>query len=61
MNTYGIPQTLLSIREYGGPKVEEDVPLLIENNLNKKNYILRACNIKSFRHAHILFSKISSS
>ena len=31
MNTYGIPQTLLSIREYGGPKVAEDVPLLIED------------------------------
>tara|TARA_Y100000593_G_scaffold78830_1_gene146493 strand:- start:303 stop:4505 length:4203 start_codon:yes stop_codon:yes gene_type:complete len=31
MNTYGIPQTLLSIREYGGPKVGEDVPTLIED------------------------------
>ena len=31
MNTYGIPQSLLSIREYGGPKVAEDVPLLIED------------------------------
>ena len=31
MNIYGIPQTLLSIREYGGPKVEEDVPALIED------------------------------
>lgn len=31
MNTYGIPQTLLSIREYGGPKVGEDVPQLIED------------------------------
>ena len=27
----------------------------------KKNYILRTCNIKSLRHAHILFSKIFSS
>ena len=34
MNTYGIPQTLLSIREYGGPKVEEDVPLLIEDRFS---------------------------
>ena len=34
MNTYGIPQTLLSIREYGGPKVAEDVPLLIEDRFN---------------------------
>ncbi len=31
MNTYGIPQTLLSIREYGGPKVSGDSPLLIED------------------------------
>jgi len=34
MNTYGIPQTLLSIREYGGPKVEEETPLLIEDRFN---------------------------
>ena len=34
MNTYGIPQTLLSIREYGGPKVSEDVPLLIEDRFS---------------------------
>jgi len=34
MNTYGIPQTLLSIREYGGPKVAEDKPLLIEDRFN---------------------------
>ncbi len=31
MNTYGIPQTLLSIREYGGPKVSGESPLLIED------------------------------
>ncbi len=31
MNTYGIPQTLLSIREYGGPKVGENTPTLIED------------------------------
>ncbi len=31
MNTYGIPQTLLSIREYGGPKVGENSPALIED------------------------------
>ena len=34
MNTYGIPQTLLSIREYGGPKVGEDSPLLIEDRFS---------------------------
>ena len=38
MNTYGIPQTLLSIREYGGPKVNEDTPLLIEDRFS---YALR--------------------
>ena len=31
MNAYGIPQSLLSIREYGGPKVSGDTPLLIED------------------------------
>ena len=31
MNAYGIPQTLLSIREYGGPKVANDTPALIED------------------------------
>ena len=31
MNTYGIPQTLLSIREYGGPKVADDKPAIIED------------------------------
>jgi|TARA_R110001592_G_C13185389_1_gene751572 hypothetical protein len=34
MNTYGIPQTLLSIREYGGPKVLEDAPTLIEDRFS---------------------------
>jgi len=34
MNAYGIPQTLLSIREYGGPKVSGDVPALIEDRFN---------------------------
>jgi len=31
MNAYGVPQTLLSIREYGGPKVANDTPALIED------------------------------
>jgi hypothetical protein len=31
MNAYGIPQTLLSIREYGGPKIVDSVPTLIED------------------------------
>lgn len=34
MNTFGIPQTLLSIREYGGPKVDEDSPTLIEDRFS---------------------------
>jgi hypothetical protein len=31
MNVYGIPQTLLSIREYGGPHPDADTPALIED------------------------------
>ena len=31
MNAYGIPQTLLSIREYGGPLATNDAPSLIED------------------------------
>jgi hypothetical protein len=31
LNVYGIPQTLLSIREYGGPKVGNDWPVLTED------------------------------
>lgn len=31
MNVYGIPQTLLSIREYGGPALPNDQPALIED------------------------------
>ena len=33
MNMYGIPQTLLSLREYGGPKISNDTPALIEDRL----------------------------
>jgi len=31
LNIYGIPQTLLSIREYGGPKVGNEWPVLTED------------------------------
>jgi len=31
MNIYGIPQSILSIREYGGPKVSNSWPALIED------------------------------
>ena len=34
MNMYGIPQTLLSIREYGGPKTSEETPALIEDRFS---------------------------
>ena len=34
MNTYGIPKTLLSIREYGGPKADEQVPDFIEDRFS---------------------------
>lgn len=45
MNIHGIPKTLLSIREYGGPKINEEEPNLIEDrfsyvaNLTKNSYI----------------------
>lgn len=31
MNIYGIPQTYISVKEYGGPSVADVTPLLIEN------------------------------
>jgi hypothetical protein len=34
MNTYGIPQTLLSVREYGGPTVGDEAPTLIEDRFS---------------------------
>jgi len=45
MNTYGIPQTLLSIREYGGPKVSGDVPTLIEDRFSYALTINSGSNI----------------
>ena len=32
--SYGIPQSVLSIREYGGPKIEGDAPALIEDRFS---------------------------
>jgi len=49
MNTYGIPQTLLSIREYGGPKVGEDVPTLIEDRFSYALQINSGSYIKAPR------------
>lgn len=36
MNIYGIPQTLLSIREYGGPHPDAKTPALIEDRFGYK-------------------------
>ena len=49
MNTYGIPQTLLSIREYGGPKVSGDVPTLIEDRFSYALNIPSGSSIKFVR------------
>jgi len=52
MSCYGIPQTLLSIREYGGPKVEENIPTLIEDRysyvLNTNNEDITSIAVKTF-------------
>ncbi len=53
MNTFGIPQTLMSIREYGGPKVDEDTPTLIEDRFN---YALKF-NSGSGQRAQIHFAR----
>jgi hypothetical protein len=39
MNVYGIPQTLLSIREYGGPNPDADTPALIEDRFAYKLFL----------------------
>ena len=39
MNIYGIPQTLLSIREYGGPHPDAETPALIEDRFAYKLYV----------------------
>ncbi len=36
MSIYGIPQTLLSIKEYGGPGIDSDIPIAIENMFTYK-------------------------
>jgi hypothetical protein len=36
MSIYGIPQTLLSIKEYGGPGIDGDIPVAIENMFTYK-------------------------
>jgi hypothetical protein len=39
MNVYGVPQTLLSIREYGGPHPDADTPALIEDRFGYKLHL----------------------
>ena len=51
MNTYGIPQTMLSIREYGGPKIDADAPALIEDRFS---YALRFNQGASIQFANVL-------
>ena len=46
MNIYGIPQTLLSIREYGGPKVGEDEPVLIEDRFGYALKVNQGAHLK---------------
>lgn len=36
MSIYGIPQTLLSIKEYGGPGIDSDMPVSTENRFTYK-------------------------
>ncbi len=51
MSAYGIPNTLLSIREYGGPKVEQISPKLTEDRfayalrLNGTSYVSMSRNL----------------
>ena len=46
MNTYGIPKTLLSIREYGGPKADEQVPDFIEDRFSYALHFNQGAQIK---------------
>jgi len=56
LSIYGVPQTLISVKEYGGPSVETDKPTLIEDryfyslNLSGSQYVelpRRLINISS--------------
>ena len=42
---YGIPQTLLSIREYGGPHPDAETPALIEDRFGYKLLISGSSNL----------------
>jgi len=61
MNAYGIPQTLLSVREYGGPKVSGDAPALIEDRfsyalqINEDAHIIVPCGNSNIRTREIRF------
>ena len=61
MNAYGIPQTLLSVREYGGPKVSGDAPALIEDRfnyalqINEDAHIIVPAETATIQHREIRF------
>jgi hypothetical protein len=56
MNAYGIPQTLLSIREYGGPATTNDSPALIED---KFAYAVRLTGESQiYAHMHHVSSSV---
>jgi len=45
MSIYGIPQSLISIKEYGGPGIDNDLPVLIEDTYG---YVLNMSNSGSY-------------
>lgn len=45
MSIYGIPQSLISIKEYGGPGIDNDLPVLIEDTYG---YALNIANSGSY-------------
>lgn len=55
MNAYGIPQTLLSVREYGGPKISGDVPALIEDRFSYALQINSGSHLKISQNAGAQF------
>jgi len=58
MNAYGIPQTLLSIREYGGPAATNDQPSLIEDRFA---YAVRLTGESQiYAHMHHVSSSIGT-
>lgn len=54
MSIYGIPQSLISIKEYGGPGVDNDLPILIEDTYAYK------LNIQSGSYIRIPQDRVTS-